>query len=64
MTSSLTSQYTYLCMNICSALGYFQPGVFQIQGHAKLRDLQQHFVRSKYAYFFSCGQIDGAWTVV
>ena len=35
MTQSLTSQYTYLCMNICSAWVYFGPGVFNIQGHAK-----------------------------
>lgn len=26
-------------MNICSAWGYFELGVFQIQGHAKLHDL-------------------------
>lgn len=39
MTQSLTSQFTYLCMNSCSAWGYFEPGVFQIQGHAKLHDL-------------------------
>lgn len=26
-------------MNICSAWGYFEPGVFKIQGRAKLQDL-------------------------
>lgn len=32
MTSPLTSQYTYLCMNTCSAWGYFQLGGVQTQG--------------------------------
>lgn len=34
MTSPLTSQYTYLCMNICCAWGYFQLGVVQTQGQS------------------------------
>lgn len=43
VTSPLTSQYTYLCMNICSAWGYFQPGVVQTQGHGQQCELQQHY---------------------
>lgn len=50
-TSPLTFRHAYLCMNICSAWGYFQPGVVQTQGQAEQAELHQHR-RSKVHWLF------------
>lgn len=62
VTSPLTSQYTYLCMNICSACSYFQPGVTLKVMHNSVSC--SNTMQSKSTYYFHPALIwwhTGSW---